>query len=943
MCSEASFLSSGFGTYAREILSRLYLTGKYEIAEFASYGMVNDPRDKNIPWKYYANAVKDNDPRYQEYMSRGDNQFGRWRFEKVLLDFRPDILIDVRDYWMSAYQAISPLRPYFHWILMPTVDSAPQQEEWIDTFLSADAVFTYSDWGAEVLKQQSNNQINYIDSASPGVDLNTFKPLNKELIKKQLSIPENSIIIGSVMRNQKRKLFPELISSFSQALNILEKENYNLGKNLYLYLHTSYPDMGWDIPELLKEYRVSNRVLFSYACRKCSYIESGVYTGPTKVCPKCLNKAMAMPSVTNGISNEKLAEVYNCFDLYVQYAICLGKNEQIRIKRNNAPQWLPISQVKVGDLAWTHKNRWQPISKVWKNLHKSHNKKILKINLYSDYDTLIATENHEFPAYTSKELSVKHRSIRENIGYYFYQNKELPELGKYELSQLKPGDMLSYPIDDTINDIDKIDITQEIDCSSYVVLNSFIETNNGYTYPRHININEDFCKFMGLFAADGSYQLCNNNTSGGIKITSHINEDINHKLTANSMSDLSSTKNISSVRIYKNRKGQDNALWSMLHAKLFAKWFRNHEDRQLPNWVMYLPMDKQKYILQGLFMGDGHFCKNRNISIYATISETLADQIKHILRRLRIQFNVGIRHCKGNRKPQYRFEIPGNIKAGEFVSNVRKSSHNVYYKNQHLVKIKDIVETDYRDDVWCVTVDNDHTMTTKIGATFQCEGFGMPQVEAGACGIPIATVNYSAMVDIINKLDAISIEPKTLFKELETKAIRAYPDNNQLVDEIIKFINQSPEQIKIKKEKVRKLTEQYYNWDNIAKKWENYLDKLSETYRSNWDIPPQYIQAKLPEIDNLSEKDFFSFMENFCHTVFKNKNKIASMRFLSMLQNADYNFYASGSNVQPYNYSDVLEALNIEINNINHSEQARYNKVKFNDDFIQYAHIKHNT
>lgn len=84
-------------------------------------------------------------------------------------------------------------------------------------------------------------------------------------------------------------------------------------------------------------------------------------------------------------------------------------------------------------------------------------------------------------------------------------------------------------------------------------------------------------------------------------------------------------------------------------------------------------------------------------------------------------------------------------------------------------------------------------------------------------------------------------------------------------------------------------------------------------------------------------------MENFCHTVFKNKNKIASMRFLSMLQNADYNFYASGSNVQPYNYSDVLEALNIEINNINHSEQARYNKVKFNDDFIQYAHIKHNT
>ena len=48
MCSEASFLSSGFANYTREILNRLYATNKYEIAEFASYSHVNDPRDKDI-------------------------------------------------------------------------------------------------------------------------------------------------------------------------------------------------------------------------------------------------------------------------------------------------------------------------------------------------------------------------------------------------------------------------------------------------------------------------------------------------------------------------------------------------------------------------------------------------------------------------------------------------------------------------------------------------------------------------------------------------------------------------------------------------------------------------------------------------------------------------------------------------------------------------------
>ena len=118
MVSEASFLSSGFGTYTREILKRLHNTGKYSIAEFACYGRVNDPKDKDIHWRYYANAVGPEDPRSKEYNSSMENQFGRWRFERVLLDFKPDVVIDVRDYWMNSYQQFSPLRPYFHWILM---------------------------------------------------------------------------------------------------------------------------------------------------------------------------------------------------------------------------------------------------------------------------------------------------------------------------------------------------------------------------------------------------------------------------------------------------------------------------------------------------------------------------------------------------------------------------------------------------------------------------------------------------------------------------------------------------------------------------------------------------------------------------------------------------------------------------------------------------------
>lgn len=540
MCSEASFVNSGFGKYAHEILSRLHATNKYTIAEFASYGLVNDPRDKNIDWIYYANAVRDSDPRHKEYMSRGDNQFGRWRFEKVLLDFKPDVVIDVRDFWMSAYQAFSPLRPYYHHILMPTVDSAPQQEEWLDVFLSTDAIFTYSDWGAEILKKQTNNKIKYIATTSPGVDLDTFYIMDRQNIKHQLGVSDQAFIIGSVMRNQKRKLIPELLSTFNQLL--LKSSNSTIQP--YLYLHTTYPDMGWDIPELLNQYQISNRVLFTYLCKNCSNIEASVFCGTQKVCKHCLQKASQFPSVSHGVSDNQLAQIYNLFDLYVQYAIC--------------------------------------------------------------------------------------------------------------------------------------------------------------------------------------------------------------------------------------------------------------------------------------------------------------------------------------------------------------------------------------------------------------EGFGMPQVEAGACGIPIATINYSAMTDIIHKLEAYAIEPQTYFKELETKAIRVYPNNNQLLDIIL---NNMKKPISVRNQeriKTRDLTAKHYNWDNISKIWENYLDNLE--FRSNWENSLPTLVPVNKNHSMMTNENHMNQAVNICNSHLKNIKMLSSYRMLSMLKDADYGFAQhSPTQVTPASIDYLYDYANSLIDNNNKSEQARSNGMIFNEDFIQYAHIKNNT
>lgn len=318
MCGESHKISSGFGRYTREILTALYNSGKYEIAELSCYDTGDSPSD--VPWKVYPNAVNDQHPESQAYKSHPINQFGQWRFDKTILHFKPDIVFDIRDYWMFAYQELSPLKKYFNWVIAPTIDSIPQQIEWLKTFQNADLVLTHTDWAKKYL-ESLGRPINVGPCVTDSVNPEIFKPisLGKKYHKMQYGIPTESIIIGSVMRNQKRKLIPALFASLRQLID--ETNN----TETYLYLHTSYPETsGWNIPELLQEFNVANNVLFTYYCPENGVITVSTYRGPKMPCPKNPGFTSVFPSVVKGLPDEKLAEIYNLFDIYVQYAICEG-------------------------------------------------------------------------------------------------------------------------------------------------------------------------------------------------------------------------------------------------------------------------------------------------------------------------------------------------------------------------------------------------------------------------------------------------------------------------------------------------------------------------------------------------------------------------------------------------------------------------------------------
>lgn len=325
LSGEFSGLATGFATYQREIMKRLHATGKYDLAEFAAYISADDPKTRSFPWKIYGNAPTPNISEEEQrlYASNPGYQWGALRFEEVLLDFKPDIVFDIRDPWMMQHVITSPLREYFNLVLMPTVDSNPQQENWLSMFSQADSVFAYCDYGADILRKEGGGKINVVGAAPPGTDMKVYRPLDRKNLRQQLGVEEDCFIIGSIMRNQIRKLYPDLFESFKMLLGKLPSHQ---AAKTYLYVHVSYPDVGWDIPFLLKEHGLGSKVLFTYACRNpnCQHTFPSFFRDAKTNCPKCGQMSALLPTIENGVNDETMVKIYNLMDVYVQYAICEG-------------------------------------------------------------------------------------------------------------------------------------------------------------------------------------------------------------------------------------------------------------------------------------------------------------------------------------------------------------------------------------------------------------------------------------------------------------------------------------------------------------------------------------------------------------------------------------------------------------------------------------------
>jgi glycosyltransferase involved in cell wall biosynthesis len=281
------------------------------VAALACSGAYADPDLLDLPYRVYQAVPDPADPAaVAAYRADPLAEFGRGRFEDVLLDWRPGCVFAFRDPYNDAFLAASPLRPCYGLALMPTVDGEPRPPDEIDLYDRADALVTYTDWGYSVLQKQGVNTP-WFGAASPAADYAVFRPQNKSVLKGQYGFA-GKLVVGMCARNQPRKLFPELVLAFRQALDAWAGP-----EPLALYLHTSYPDEGFDLPHLLRDAGLLSKTYFTYVCGSCGGWEPAPYRGVSHPCPACGGR-VAIANAARGVSREALATIYNLADVYVQ-------------------------------------------------------------------------------------------------------------------------------------------------------------------------------------------------------------------------------------------------------------------------------------------------------------------------------------------------------------------------------------------------------------------------------------------------------------------------------------------------------------------------------------------------------------------------------------------------------------------------------------------------
>lgn len=306
-----SKMFTGFGKNAKNLLSYLYSTGKYELFEYCAGMQWSTPELKLQPWR--ANGtLPDTQHEINEINKdavRARNaSYGEYNMERAVQDFKPDVTLHIEDSWGVTFNSSKNFWgkiPSVYWV---TQDSLPLINP--DDAKKTPHYWCWSSFATNELHRlgSTNAKTQY-----PLVDLTNFKILpdsKKSEIRKRFNIPEQVFIITQVARNQLRKLFPAQVEAYA----MFKRQNPQI-PSILLFV-TNFTE-GWDIPRLAQQYGVPPQEIWcAYVSHETGDYVLAPYQGNDQSCPWTKKeKRMHTVSVVKGVTEEALNEIYNISDV----------------------------------------------------------------------------------------------------------------------------------------------------------------------------------------------------------------------------------------------------------------------------------------------------------------------------------------------------------------------------------------------------------------------------------------------------------------------------------------------------------------------------------------------------------------------------------------------------------------------------------------------------
>ena len=249
--------------------------------------------------------------------------------------------------------------------------------------------------------------------------------------------------------------------------------------------------------------------------------------------------------------------------------------------------------------------------------------------------------------------------------------------------------------------------------------------------PEKIPVNEDLLRLFGYFLSEGNIQ--NRPCKTYISLTLNIKEKDIARDIENIVGSLFNIKVKKSIIV--KRKTLVVYIYNVHLARLFKKLFGNGANKKkIPEFIMRLPIKKQKALIFGLWKGDGYINLDRKGSRggYATVSVEMAEQIKILLLRQGIIPSIYTEKAKvskwANHKQAYRIHV-GQRSSLKKLSSILGTRYNPdSYESIDswieggycYVPITKITRSKYKGEVFNLEVGKTHTYISQAFSLHNC-------------------------------------------------------------------------------------------------------------------------------------------------------------------------------------------------------------------------------